>query len=748
MGWRLRSEEAEQERESLRFPGVREGEQDFLSRMELRLQLTANALHSVLAEARVLSKLLCLASVAILATLVMLVVTITGASAGAISRFADSARLYGSRGLPSVCVVVTLYNTEPYLDDMFRSLSDQTYQGPWEAIIVDDFSQDGSRVRLQQLAALDSRIVPVLLPMRTAGGTGTPANVGIEECVRRGGHKYLTFADSDDELRRDFLSQMVDAAERDNVPVVMSGYNVMSRTASSWWPLQGILGSGILPKPKSELEHFGQLPYGTPFDPRDHLRHLSRVIAAPWRKLLRMDFVRQHRIRFPEGDFLYEDNVLHWTVITRAPSMSVIEDELVHHRVSRTLTESVPVQLSSFFTVFDLVHADVARLISDGRLRPEVAEIAWDWMQGFSWICNRQFDVRMRDKFVARFRRAEAYWQPKSVARGGDGTVALQAPSRCQPDLSVVIPTFNAGAMLPSLLRSLNAVKDISMEVFIVDAGSTDATQLNIHRLLNNPQWYNITLREPTPAGVARNLVTPLLEGKYTIFLDADDDVNPAMLESAVLYALSRKVKVVLAPYTNEVVYNLPNGSDLVTPQGMLPADRRVWLEDDSKLSPGAASMRALKLVNYPWQKIVSTRWMQLSRIYFGVSAVQNDVQFHWSTVLSAGDSLLFMPADSTPLVHHRKFTGATRMQLTKNSEDRISMVGAVQATHAHISSLPGFCGSRAAVLWAKKAQNFFSWALSEKLVPRPRKAEFKRRTAAVMRCISACGDSRCLLVS
>jgi hypothetical protein len=249
---------------------------------------------------------------------------------------------------------------------------------------------------------------------------------------------------------------------------------------------------------------------------------------------------------------------------------------------------------------------------------------------------------------------------------------------------------------------------------------------------------------------VARNLVAPLLEGKYTIFLDADDDVSPAMLEAAVAYAHSRLPKVLLVPYTNEAVYNLPNGSDLVVPQGMLAADRRLWVQrDPSSSAPGAATLRALRLVDYPWQKIVSTRWMQLHGVYFGVSAVQNDVQFHWCAVLSAGESLIFMPADSMPLVHHRKFLGSARMQLTKNSADRMEMIGAVQATHAHVSALDGFCASRAAVLWAKKVQNFFSWAIIQKLVPRPMIAEFKRRSEAVMRCVSACSSSsRCLLVS
>lgn len=743
-------DESAQERECLKLPDVRDREQGLMSRIELRLLLTVNSLHSTLYEAQVLTKLLCLASMAVLAVLLVLVLAITGAPAGALALFTGSAGIYGSRGLPSVCVVVTMYNTEPYLDAMFHSLREQSYQGPWEAIVVDDFSQDGSRDRLERLAAQDSRIIPMLLPMRTAGGTGTPANVGIEECIRRGGHKYLTFVDSDDELQRAFLSRMVDAAESDDVPVVLIGYDVVSRSASWWWPLQWILGSPTQPKPKSELEHFGQLPYRTAFDPRDHLRHLSRVIAAPWRKMLRMDFVREHRIRFPEGDFLYEDNVLHWTIITRAPRISVIQDVLVHHRVSRTLTESLPTQLSSFFTVFDLVHTDVARLISEGRLQPEAAEIAWDWMQGYSWICGRQLDARMRDKFVARFHRAEAYWQPHAVAHGGKGNVALLAGARCQPDLSVVIPTFNAGSVLPNLLRSLAAVKSISMEVFIVDAGSTDDTQLNIQRLIDkHPQWYNVTLRERTPAGVARNLVTPLLEGKYTIFLDADDDVSPAMLGSAVAYALSRKPKVVLAPYTNEAVYNLPNGSNLVVLQGMLAADRRLWVErNPSSSASDSATLRALRLVDYPWQKIVCTRWMQLHGIYFGVSAVQNDVQFHWSAVLWAGESMLFMPVDSTPLVHHKKFLGAARMQLTKNSADRMEMLGAVQATHAHVSTLDGFCSSRAALLWAKKVQNFFSWALNQRLVPQPRIAEFKRRSAAVIRCVSACSNSRCLLVS
>ena len=57
---------------------------------------------------------------------------------------------------PAVSVVVPVYNVEQYLVECLDSLLAQTMED-WEAICIDDGSQDGSGAILDEYAARDSR---------------------------------------------------------------------------------------------------------------------------------------------------------------------------------------------------------------------------------------------------------------------------------------------------------------------------------------------------------------------------------------------------------------------------------------------------------------------------------------------------------------------------------------------------------------------------------------------------------------
>ena len=54
-------------------------------------------------------------------------------------------------------IVTSYYNSEPFIDEQAQSILDQSYQN-WEWIICNDFSTDGTRQKLEELAKKDSRI--------------------------------------------------------------------------------------------------------------------------------------------------------------------------------------------------------------------------------------------------------------------------------------------------------------------------------------------------------------------------------------------------------------------------------------------------------------------------------------------------------------------------------------------------------------------------------------------------------------
>ena len=117
---------------------------------------------------------------------------------------------------PMVSVVVPVYNVEPYLAECVESIYAQTFRD-YELLLIDDASTDGSGRLADELAAKDVRARVIHLVKN--GGLGPARNRGVRESIG----KYIAFVDSDDWVKRDYLSDLVVAAEKYQADVVCMG---------------------------------------------------------------------------------------------------------------------------------------------------------------------------------------------------------------------------------------------------------------------------------------------------------------------------------------------------------------------------------------------------------------------------------------------------------------------------------------------------------------------------------------------
>src|SRR5262245_50974266 len=96
------------------------------------------------------------------------------------------------------------------------------------------------------------------------------------------------------------------------------------------------------------------------------------------------------------------------------------------------------------------------------------------------------------------------------------------------PEVSVVIPTFNAARFLCQAIDSVLSQTTRDYELLVVDDGSTDTTATIMQR-------YSGSLRyiRQSNGGVAAARNRGILEsvGRYVAFLDADDTWHPKKLE-------------------------------------------------------------------------------------------------------------------------------------------------------------------------------------------------------------------------
>lgn len=115
---------------------------------------------------------------------------------------------------PIVSVIVPCYNVARYIKKCIQSIINQTYSSI-EIIIVDDGSPDETPQILDELILKDNRIKVI---HKNNEGVSAARNSGL----RIAAGDYIVFVDGDDYLAEDYVSYMLQLAEKDDADFVLS----------------------------------------------------------------------------------------------------------------------------------------------------------------------------------------------------------------------------------------------------------------------------------------------------------------------------------------------------------------------------------------------------------------------------------------------------------------------------------------------------------------------------------------------
>ncbi|WP_319533091.1 glycosyltransferase [uncultured Cohaesibacter sp.] len=219
-----------------------------------------------------------------------------------------------------ISIIVTSYNVEKYIEQSLGSIISQTLKPEdVEIIVVDDGSTDSSPDLIAKLAEKHSNVIPVLLKENSVGGVATAANAGLEKATG----KYIGFADGDDVYKPTMFEKLVNAAESHDSDLAFCNYLLLDDSTGGtstpaddrrWADLQGL--SMI------ELDEV-------------RTKQILRFVAVPWRKIYRRDLLVKNNIRFPVGDYFFEDNPFHWFSVLKARNIAIVPEKLCYHRIDR-----------------------------------------------------------------------------------------------------------------------------------------------------------------------------------------------------------------------------------------------------------------------------------------------------------------------------------------------------------------------------------------------------------------------------
>lgn len=599
----------------------------------------------------------------------------------------NTPNLVSDNARPLVSIIMPVFNVAPYLDASIMSVLNQSYDNI-ELIVINDASTDNGLNIIKMYEFWDERIRVIDLEFNTMGGAGIPSNIGVGKAKG----EYIAYADSDDILDKFAIEKMVNCALKHDAEVVVAdfaNFNNETRVIDVSY----------------DKASWQNIPLDHVFDPNEQ-SSIFRLSPVPWRKLYKTLFLNKYNIRFPEGDYFYEDNPLHWFVLTSAKRVVLLDYVVAYHRMER---EGQTMGAMNFKLGAQFCHLNSIKnyLLKTGSV--STSKVFWEELVDFSyranWVIDRQDVPEFKDILKKRYYQIASEIAELSGLSKEEITKMRPAfYKRCDDykaaypdlDLSIVIPVYNAVDLLPQLLDLILKI-DLKTEIFLIDDGSDDGSrELCKKYAQENTRVYCIA-QANKGAGAARNLVIPLLTGKYSYFVDADDIIDIRALKDAVEFSEQNNHDLTMFKYKIEF-YDKKKSRD------MWNVDKDLWEKLLVADSNKEKKILAIQMTNYPWNRIIKTSFLHDENIFFGKTLVHNDVSYHWHSLIAATNIGIFNKA----VCSHRKFD--ERQQITNISDYRRLMVlEAYRHTHELLKRYDDY--PLVFNYWQKFIRDLLTWA-------------------------------------
>src|SRR5581483_11313948 len=103
------------------------------------------------------------------------------------------------------------------------------------------------------------------------------------------------------------------------------------------------------------------------------------------------------------------------------------------------------------------------------------------------------------------------------------------------PKVSIIMPVYNAAAYVGSAIASALSQTGVSLELIVVDDGSTDASAEAVRAAAAGDDRVRLIQLERNTGmpGIVRNAGAKVARGEYLAFLDADDVYLPERLSAS-----------------------------------------------------------------------------------------------------------------------------------------------------------------------------------------------------------------------
>lgn len=222
--------------------------------------------------------------------------------------------------MPLVSFVVPIHNTAKYLKTCLDSVMNQTIES-FETIMVDDGSTDNS-ADIARAYLSDFRFKYIYQENQ---GVSAARNLGIK--LAEG--DWIVFLDSDDSLKQEFLSELLETAKETHAEIVACCANYEKKEVLSqihFWDSTSVfsdLGSETVSKKELYLQLMNP---GYKTDPPG-----ITAIGVPWGKIYKRDLLIQNGILFDTNLRRLQDNIFNMYAFEAAHKIAYIDRPLYNY---------------------------------------------------------------------------------------------------------------------------------------------------------------------------------------------------------------------------------------------------------------------------------------------------------------------------------------------------------------------------------------------------------------------------------
>ena len=219
-----------------------------------------------------------------------------------------------------ISIITPVYKVEKYLRKCIDSILEQKFSD-FELIIVDDGSPDNCGKIADEYEIKDKRVRVI---HKENGGAPSARNAGIKVAVG----EYLYFPDSDDWLEPTYLQELYELAVKTDAQLIISGYTMEYYEDGSYQSYEV-----SVPEQNYENQMMVRGNLHNYFD--------NMMMAVPWNKLYKADYVRDNKLFFP--NLKWDDLHFNMEVIMDIKNIAISSSAGYHFFRSRQGSETTTV---------------------------------------------------------------------------------------------------------------------------------------------------------------------------------------------------------------------------------------------------------------------------------------------------------------------------------------------------------------------------------------------------------------------